>query len=59
LARRKRMRRYLMVATGMLAILLLMFLAVEAAGVPILTDPSPWLSAGTVGVASLGVGLLC
>jgi uncharacterized membrane protein YdjX (TVP38/TMEM64 family) len=52
------MRRYLMVATGMLVVLLLMFLAVEAAGVPIRTDPSPWLSAGTVGVATLGVGLL-
>jgi uncharacterized membrane protein YdjX (TVP38/TMEM64 family) len=52
------MRRYLLVGTGMLAILLLMFLAVEAAGVPVLTDPSPWLSAGTVAAAALGVALL-
>lgn len=40
------------------AVLLLVFFAIEAAGVPLLTDPSPWLERGGSVAAAIGVGLL-
>jgi len=43
---------------GMVAFFLLLFAAAEALGVPLLTDPTPWLMHGGVVAASLGVGLL-
>lgn len=52
------MRHYLVAAFGLLAGLLALFAVVEAAGVPLLTDPAPWLRDGGVLAAALGVGLL-
>lgn len=52
------MRRYLLTMGGMLAFFLCLFLLVEALGVPLLVDPSPWLNRGGAAAAALGVGLL-
>ena len=43
---------------GMLAFFLCLFFVVEALGVPVLVDPTPWLNQGGVLAAALGVGLL-
>jgi uncharacterized membrane protein YdjX (TVP38/TMEM64 family) len=42
----------------MIASFLLLFVIVEALGVPLLTDPTPWLSHGGAAAAVVGVGLL-
>jgi uncharacterized membrane protein YdjX (TVP38/TMEM64 family) len=52
------MRRYWTVVGLMLAVLLLLFGAVQALGVPLLTDPSPWLDESGPLAALVGVGLL-
>ncbi|MDQ4106439.1 MAG: VTT domain-containing protein [Actinomycetota bacterium] len=52
------MRRYWIVTGSILAFLLVLFLLVEALGVPLLTDPSPWLERAGVLAALVGVGLL-
>lgn len=52
------MRRYWMVVGLMLLALLLLFGVVEALGVPLLTDPSPWLDERGPAAALIGVGLL-
>jgi uncharacterized membrane protein YdjX (TVP38/TMEM64 family) len=52
------MRRYWAVAGSILALLLALFLLVEGLGVPLLTDPSPWLERGGALAALVGVGLL-
>lgn len=52
------MRRYWTVVGVMLVALLALFGAVEALGVPLLTDPSPWLDRGGPMAALVGVGLL-
>jgi uncharacterized membrane protein YdjX (TVP38/TMEM64 family) len=52
------MKRYLLIMGGMVAFFLLLFAAAEALGVPLLTDPTPWLKHGGVAAACLGVGLL-
>lgn len=52
------MRRYWTVVGAMLVVLLALFGAVEAMGVPLLTDPSPWLDRGGPMAALVGVGLL-
>ena len=52
------MKRYLMMMGGMLAFFLCLFFVVEALGVPLLVDPTPWLNHGGVLAAMLGVGLL-
>jgi len=52
------MRRYWLVAGSILVSLLALFLLVEALGVPLLTDPSPWLEEGGAIGALIGVGLL-
>ena len=52
------MKRYLMLLGGMLAFFLGLFFLVEALGVPLLVDPTPWLNHGGVWAAMLGVGLL-
>jgi uncharacterized membrane protein YdjX (TVP38/TMEM64 family) len=52
------MKRYLMILGGMLAFFLGLFFLVEALGVPLLVDPTPWLNHGGVLAAALGVGLL-
>jgi uncharacterized membrane protein YdjX (TVP38/TMEM64 family) len=41
-----------------LALFLILFLMVEALGVPLLTDPTPWMKHGGVLAAAVGVGLL-
>jgi uncharacterized membrane protein YdjX (TVP38/TMEM64 family) len=52
------MKRYLLITALMLAFFLLLFIIVEALGVPLLTDPTPWMNQGGVVAAVLGVGLL-
>lgn len=52
------MKRYLLITGGMIAFFLVLFLVVEALGVPLLTDPMPWMKRGGVLAASVGVGLL-
>lgn len=52
------MRRYWTVVAAMLVTLLALFGTVEALGVPLLTDPSPWLDTGGPLAALVGVGLL-
>ena len=52
------MRRYWTVVGVMLVVLLAFFGAVEALGVPLLTDPSPWIDRGGPMAALVGVGLL-
>src|SRR5918997_5358888 len=52
------MRRYLMIMGGVLAFFLCLFFLVEALGVPLLVDPTPWLNHSGVLAAALGVGLL-
>jgi uncharacterized membrane protein YdjX (TVP38/TMEM64 family) len=47
-----------MVMGGMLALFLALFFLVEALGIPILVDPTPWLKQGGVWAAVLGVALL-
>ena len=52
------MKRYLLLAIATMAFFLLIFIAVEALGVSLLTDPTPWMRRGGVLAAVLGVGLL-
>lgn len=57
------MRHYLIAAGAVLALFMALFLVGEAAGVPLLEDPTPWLgSAGwlsaTIGVTLLAVDVL-
>src|ERR1044071_4474094 len=52
------MTRYLTVMGAMLAFFLAIFFVVESLGVPLLVDPTPWLSHGGIWAALLGVGLL-
>ena len=52
------MKRYLLIMAGMLAFFLSLFFLVEALGIPLLVEPTPWLSQGGVLAATLGVGLL-
>ena len=52
------MKRYLLFACAIAAFFLALFLMVEALGVPILSDPTPWMRRGGILAASIGVGLL-
>lgn len=52
------MKRHLIITGAMIAFFLLVFLAVEALGVPLLRDPTPWLRGGGAPAAATGVGLL-
>jgi uncharacterized membrane protein YdjX (TVP38/TMEM64 family) len=52
------MKRYFIIMGGMIAFFLLLFFVVEALGVPLLTDPTPWLRHRSLLAATLGVGLL-
>ena len=52
------MRRLLLLWLGLVGLLLALFVAVEAAGVPLLTDPARDLRAASLPVAVLGVSLL-
>lgn len=57
-ARRVALRRYLSLVLSMIVILGILFAAVEALGVPLLTDPSPWLDRGGWAAVFVGTGLL-
>lgn len=52
------MKRYLLLVAALLAFFLIVFFIVEALGVPLLSDPTPWMQHGGVLAATLGVGLL-
>lgn len=52
------MKRYLLLMAALMAFFLIFFLIVEALGVPLLSDPTPWMKHGGVLAAVLGVGLL-
>jgi uncharacterized membrane protein YdjX (TVP38/TMEM64 family) len=52
------MKRYLLLTVAMMAIFLALFGLAEWLGVPLLTDPGPWLSRGGWIAAALGFGLL-
>lgn len=52
------MRRYLLIVAATMAFFLLLFFVVEALGVQLLTDPTPWMRHGGVLAAALGVSLL-
>lgn len=52
------MKRYVAAASGLVVLLLTLFVIVEVAQLPVLTDPRPALGAGGVGAALVGVGLL-
>jgi len=52
------MKRYLLIMASMIAFFLVLFFVVEALGVPLLADPTPWMRRGGVAAAALGVSLL-
>lgn len=52
------MKHCLLIMALMVAFFLALFLVVEALGVPVLTDPTPWMNHGGMLAASLGVSLL-
>src|SRR5215211_3160528 len=52
------MKRYLLTVVGLIVFFTVLFLIVEALGVPLLSDPTPWMKHGGVVAASVGVGLL-
>lgn len=52
------MRRYLFIVAGLILLFTILFMIVEALGVPLLLDPTPWMKHGGILAASIGVGLL-
>ena len=52
------MRSYALLAAGMAAAFLALFGLVQALGVPLLADPTPWLAGSAGAAAAVGVGLL-
>jgi uncharacterized membrane protein YdjX (TVP38/TMEM64 family) len=52
------MKRYLLTVVALIVLFTILFLIVEALGVPLLSDPTPWMKHGGVAAASIGVGLL-
>jgi uncharacterized membrane protein YdjX (TVP38/TMEM64 family) len=56
--RRAGLRTYAAVAVLVLVVLGVLFLAVEALQVPLLTDPRPWLSGHDTSAAAIGLALL-
>ena len=52
------MKRYLLIMVGLIVCFTVLFVIVEALGVPLLSDPTPWMRHGGVVAASIGVGLL-
>jgi uncharacterized membrane protein YdjX (TVP38/TMEM64 family) len=52
------MKRYSLTVVALIVLFTILFLIVEALGVPLLSDPTPWMSHGGVVAASIGVGLL-
>jgi uncharacterized membrane protein YdjX (TVP38/TMEM64 family) len=52
------MKRYLLTVVALIVLFTILFLIVEALGVPLLSDPTPWMKHGGVVAATIGVGLL-
>lgn len=52
------MKRYVLIILALITSFLVLFLIVEALGIPLLTDPTPWMKHGGALAAALGVGLL-
>ena len=52
------MKSYLLTVVALIALFTILFLIVEALGVPLLSDPTPWMKHGGVLAATIGVGLL-
>jgi uncharacterized membrane protein YdjX (TVP38/TMEM64 family) len=52
------MKRYVLLVVAMMAFFLITFFLVQALGIPLLGDPTPWMQHGGVLAASLGVALL-
>ena len=52
------MRRYALLALGLILLFLGAFALVESLGVELLTDPGPWMRAGRGTAAAVGLGLL-
>jgi uncharacterized membrane protein YdjX (TVP38/TMEM64 family) len=52
------MKRYLLIVVALIVCFTVIFLIAEALGVPLLSDPMPWMKHGGLLAASLGVGLL-
>ena len=52
------MKRYLLTVVALIVCFTILFLIVEALGVPLLSDPTPWMKHGGAVAASIGVGLL-
>lgn len=52
------MKRYALVASGLIVFFLLVFLIINALDVRILIDPTPWMASAGWQVALIGVGLL-
>lgn len=52
------MRRYLFITASMFVFFVMLFFLVEALGVPLLADPTPWMKQAGVVAASVGVSLL-
>ena len=52
------MKRYLLTVVALILCFTILVLIVEALGVPLLSDPTPWMRHGGVVAASVGVGLL-
>jgi len=52
------MKRYLLTVVALIVLFTILFVIVEALGVPLLSDPTPWMKHGGVLAACIGVGLL-
>ena len=52
------MRRYLLTVVALIVFFTVLFVIVEALGVPLLSDPTPWMKHGGILAAIIGVGLL-
>lgn len=52
------MKRYLLIVIALIVLFTILFVIVEALGVPLLSDPTPWMKHGGILAASIGVGLL-
>src|SRR4051794_14246425 len=52
------MKRYLLTFIALIVLFTILFVIVEALGVPLLSDPTPWMKHGGVVAATIGVGLL-
>jgi uncharacterized membrane protein YdjX (TVP38/TMEM64 family) len=52
------MKRHLIIMAALIAFFTIVFLIVEALGIPLLSDPTPWMKHGGVVAGTMGVGLL-